>query len=598
MKKNILLFKEILDEIFYILDKKQKLQMLYVLFTIILSSAFELLGVTAILPFVQAIVSPENLMSNVYVKRVCKMIGINDYTSLLIFIGVGLIIVYISKNTFLIYANFVQTDFLTSMQKNLSIRMLDSYLSRPYSFFLDTSSETMRVGCLSSIVSFRDTIGDLLKLMTEVLTAVLIGVYLIYTDWFTALGTLAVLGIILIVMVFAFKPAVKKAGNYAKMADVERNQSISQAVEGIKDIIVAKRKAYFVKAFENAAEKARIGARTYTVLGDCPNRVTEGVCVSGIIGIVCIRLAIGDESMASFVPKLASFAMAAFKVLPSVGKIANVINSIVYNRPLEAEVFKNVHEVEKYNSVKEQIKELDYDESVSVYNKILADDFNICLENVEWRYSSQGKEILKGLSLEIKKGQSVGFIGASGAGKTTLVDIILGLFKPQAGEVTIDGVDIFSIPEVWSKLVGYVPQSIYLIDNTIRANIAFGMQEADDERVWKALEKANLKSFVESLPEKLDTLVGERGVKFSGGQRQRVAIARALYNEPEILVLDEATAALDNDSENVVMESIEELQGDVTLLIVAHRLTTIRNCDKIFEITNGVAIEKSKEDVL
>ena len=201
------------------------------------------------------------------------------------------------------------------------------------------------------------------------------------------------------------------------------------------------------------------------------------------------------------------------------------------------------------------------------------------------------------MSLTIYKGESIGLIGSSGAGKTTISDIILGLLKPQRGSVTINDYDVFSIPNVWSKLIGYVPQSIYLLDHTIRANVAFGIEDISDEKVWCALQKASLDRFVESLPNKLDTIVGERGVKFSGGQRQRVAIARALYYEPEILILDEATAALDNETETAVLESIESLQGSVTIIIVAHRLTTIRNCDKIFEITNGVAIERTKDEV-
>ncbi|SER55007.1 ABC-type bacteriocin/lantibiotic exporter, contains an N-terminal double-glycine peptidase domain [Butyrivibrio fibrisolvens] len=606
MKKNILLFKQIIDEIRYVLEDKQKRRLVYVFLTIVISSGLELLGVTAILPFVQAVVSPDQLFENAIIQKVCSMLGIKDNTGLLIAIGVALIVVYLVKNAYIIYSTYVQTDFLTSMQKQLSVRMLDSYLSRPYTYFLDTNSSVIRTGCLSSIVSFRDTIGALLTLATELLTTVLIGIYLIYTDWFTALGTILLITCILFAILILFKPAVKKSGKEAKASDVERNKSISQAVEGVKDIFVTKRKAYFVDSFCNAAERARVATRTYTVLSGCPNRITEAVCVSGIIGIVCIRLALGDENMVSFVPKLASFAMAAFKVLPSVGKIANCITSIVYNRPFEEEVYKNVHEAEKYNDrfKDKNIKLGSYDQiefdkpNDEMACKIGRSDFEINLDNIEWKYSNQEKPVLHNLSLNIKKGESIGFIGSSGSGKTTVSDILLGLLKPQAGSVTIADKDIFDMPYVWAKLVGYVPQSIYLIDDTIRANVAFGMKDVSDDKIWEALDKASLKDFVEKLPDKLDTIVGERGIKFSGGQRQRVAIARALYYEPEILILDEATAALDNETENAVLESIESLQGSVTLIIVAHRLTTIRNCDKIYEIKDGKAFEKDKKMVM
>ena len=609
MIKNFKLFKQIIDEINYILEKPQKRRLVFVFFTIVASSTLELLGVTAILPFVQAIVSPDQLMSNKYIKSCCQFFNIHNYRGLLVIVSLGIIMVYIFKNAFILYANYVQTDFLTSLQHKLSVKMLDSYLNRPYSFFLDTNSAVIRIGCLSSIVSFRDTIGTLLTLFTEVLTTILIGCYLIYADWFTALGTLFVLGIILVSMVVFFKPLVKKAGNTAKAADIERTKSISQAVEGIKDILVTRRKEYFVEAFDKAANDARIVTRTYTVLSDCPNRVTEGICVSGIIGIVCVRMIMGDEGMAYFIPRLASFAMAAFKILPSVGKIANGITSIVYNRPFESEVYKNICEAQEY----ERISSIDATENISPsfefdYERIDRNseesaleigrsDFVISLRGIEWKYRNQHDPVLRGLSLNINKGESIGIIGSSGAGKTTVTDIILGLLHPRKGEVTIDGRDIFCMPNTWARLVGYVPQSIYLIDDSIRANVAFGMRHHSDEKIWEALNKANLKEFVESLPNRLDTIVGERGVKFSGGQRQRVAIARALYCEPQILLLDEATAALDNETETAVLESIESLQGSITIIIVAHRLTTIRNCDKIFEITNGVAIERTKDEV-
>lgn len=312
------------------------------------------------------------------------------------------------------------------------------------------------------------------------------------------------------------------------------------------------------------------------------------------MGIACIRIMIGTN-LNTFVPVLGTFAVGAFRILPSISKISSRLNAIAFYRPCLQSTYDNLKEINEYD---EQYMPTLQQEHISLEKEI---SFQNCLEirNISWKYLNAKNNVLQNLSLTIHKGESVAFIGASGAGKTTLADVIMGLLEPQSGAVEVDGTDIFSIPHQWARTIGYVPQSVFLIDDTVRGNVAFGLKEENvfDDKIWAALEEAQLKEFIESLPLGLDTIVGERGVKFSGGQRQRIAIARALYENPDILVLDEATAALDTETENAVMESIDALQGFKTLIIVAHRLTTIRNCDKIYEIKDGIAVERSKADV-
>lgn len=273
------------------------------------------------------------------------------------------------------------------------------------------------------------------------------------------------------------------------------------------------------------------------------------------------------------------------------------LNNVVYYRPTAEAVSDELHAVEEYRQIidRQINKEVEEqsDEEYSFRDKVE-------VRNIRWKYPRSDKYVLQDVSITIEKGDSVALIGASGAGKTTLADVILGLLHPEGGAVSVDGIGIETIPRKWSRLIGYVPQVVFLVDDTIRNNIAFGLrqEEINDEMVWSALEQAQLKEFVQGLPNELNTIVGERGVKFSGGQRQRIAIARALYYNPDILVLDEATSALDNETESAVMESIEALQGHKTLIIVAHRLTTIRKCNKIYEITDGHAILREKEEVL
>ena len=298
----------------------------------------------------------------------------------------------------------------------------------------------------------------------------------------------------------------------------------------------------------------------------------------------------------AFVPKLGAFAMAAFKILPSIGKVSSRATTMAYSFPRLENVYHNVVEAKEYEKQREKyVKENIVNKNVEVSTEF---EQVLSINHVEWKYREQIKPVLENVTLEIRRGESIALIGESGSGKTTLSDIILGLLHPQKGSVYMDGIDVYGMPEEWAKVIGYVPQSVFLIDDTIRNNVAFGLKNVDDTDIWYALEQAQLKKFVESLPEGLDTMVGEQGIKFSGGQRQRVAIARALFSRPQILVLDEATAALDNETEAAVMEAIDALQGKMTLIIVAHRLSTIRNCDKIYEICNGRAELRKKVDIL
>lgn len=597
MGNNLQTLVRMLKQLNYILDKSQKKRAIWLLIVIVLSAGFELLGVTAILPFVEAAVSPEKVLQNSYVVQIAPVLGITNANTLLIFMGLGLILVYIVKNAFMLYANFAQFDFATRIQKELSVKMLHSYMSRPYTFFLNTNTSEVLRGCSSDTTCVYNVLDYLSTILSQILTVMMIGIFLIYTDPIIAVSVLCLMLVVLLCMVFFFKPTIKKAGQKNMDLLTLKNKILVQVTNGIKEIFVMQRKELFLDAYDESSDQSRKVQRTYNVLSSSPDRIVEGVCVSGIIGIVCLRLINDSTSMIDFIPKLAAFAMAAFKILPSVGKIANRMTGIIYNRPGLVNVYQNMLEADCYE---EKMKQYIDDKRGDVEQpENLEFQKQLSINHVFWQYENQNAPVLMDVQFTIQKGESIAFIGASGAGKTTLSDIILGLLQPTRGTVKMDGIDVYTIPMQWAHIVGYVPQSIFLMDDTVRNNIAFGLpiNTIEDKHIWDALEKAQLKDFVEKLPYGLDTIVGERGVKFSGGQRQRIAIARALYNKPEILVLDEATAALDNETETAVMESIDALQGQITMIIVAHRLTTIRNCDRIYEIKDGVAVEQSKADI-
>lgn len=594
MKGNFAAVKQIIQKLMHILSADQKRRAVVVLIVIIIGSGFELLGVSAVMPFLQAILTPETLMESKYLQPVIRFLGIETATGVLIMVGIGLILVYILKNAFMIFSNYVSYDYSTRIRKELTIKMLHSYMSRPYTFFLNVNMAEILRGCNEDIEGVYTMLSHSFTILAELLAAVLIACYIIYTEPLTAVAAVILILAVMMGIVLFFKPLMKRLGRTYMAAQAEKNKAIYQTVSGVKELYAMQRQDLFVKEYDAAADLVRKTQRNYEFVNNSPDRIVEGICLSGLIGIVLVRLLMGVD-MVTFVPKLGSFAMAAFKLLPSIGKISNRVTGIVYHKPRLDNVYNNILEAETYekeceeesrrrNRGQEIDNNIDFQEMVSV-------------DNIVWQYEGQTKPVLTDVSISIHKGESVALIGASGSGKTTLSDILLGLLTPERGSIYMDGIDIYTIPKIWARIVGYVPQSVFLIDDTIRNNVAFGLRDVDDADIWKALEQAQLKAFVETLPAGLDTIVGDRGIKFSGGQRQRVAIARALFNKPEILILDEATAALDNETEKAVMESIDALQGQITMVIVAHRLTTIRNCDSIYEIKDGKAVRRSKSEV-
>lgn len=593
MKKNIRNLLLIIKKLNYILDRNQKVKGVKVGVIIVLSSMLDLLGVTSILPFVQAVTAPQELMKKEYILFFLNLFGFTTATQMLVMIGCGIIVVYIIKNIFMIYSYYVTQDYSSSISMQLSIKMLSSYMLRPYTFFLDVNSAQIIRGCTSDANGIYIIMYQFILLVNECLSAIIIGIYLLYTDVFIA-GLVSILMIVVMLgMILLFKPIFKKVGKKYIVVATAKWKAINQNIMGAKEILVNHRQKAFEMEYIKAADEERRINRVKDTLAQSPDRIVEGICVSGIIGIVCIRLLMQDDNMVAFIPKLAAFAMAAFKIFPSIGKITSRLNTIVYQIPALDSVYNNLKTADEYLCRIEKTQQIECKEN----GRYLKNE--IVLSNVLWKYDNQKKFVLRDVNIQIKRGQSVGLIGASGAGKTTVSDIILGLLKPQSGSVTVDGVDIYSIKRQWAEVIGYVPQSVFLLDDTVRNNILFGLPlEDDDEKIWEALQQAQLKDFILSLPDGLDTVVGERGVKFSGGQRQRIAIARALYNNPEILVLDEATASLDNETESALMESIDELQGKITMIIVAHRLSTISKCDIVYEIKDGVAIKRNKEEII
>lgn len=571
--------------IYDIYTPQQRRGSVIVFLMLLIGSLLEMLGVYIIVPLVQVILLPESMLKSQSWQWLWQFLHVEDETGLVLWVSAGAVAVYIVKNAYMSFLSYYKNHFYRKVEKEISMRLMNSYLSREYTFHINTNTSVLLRSIVYDITGVSASMASIFTIIMESMSAVLIIIVLLTTDFGMAI-VLAISAIFaLLVIVATFHKIMKAEGKRAVTYSQLCLKAVNEAFNGIKDVMVTRRQAFFAESYNEAVSGKNKSNAAKNFASECPAYVIEGICITAFIVMLCVKSLTGVNG-AEFVSNAAAFAIAAFRILPSVGKITNNYNVIVYYQTMVEGVYQNIFEAKEFDENNEPVRISS--ENISAFHS------EIRLENVSWKYPNAEGYVIEGLNMVIPKGHAVGFVGASGAGKTTLADMILGLLPTMTGAIRMDGADIKSIPVTWSRTIGYVPQSVYLTDDTIRNNVAFGIEQEqiDDALVWKALQQAQLKTFVESLPQGIDTIVGERGIKFSGGQRQRVAIARALYYDPAILVLDEATSALDNETESAVMEAIESLQGHKTLIIVAHRLTTIKSCDEVYEIADGKAVKK------
>lgn len=597
MFSKLIILKEVLRKINTILTKEQKQKSIGAFVSIIISSILELLGVTIIVPFITAVMNPQTIMQNRFFLFIVDTLHIQvpSPSVTLITFGILLMFVYIIKNFGLIYSRYIQNSYQYNIQKDISVTMMNSYLNHPYEYFVNTNTSEIYRGIREDVIGFINIINVLLSCLAELLTAGLILCFILTMDFLTSVGLILIAVLCVVIIVFGCKNITARIGARQREVTLEQNKCIYQTFQSIKDIFVMQRKNFFLNIYEKSSEKQVGVQKIYLLILSIPERIIEVLVVCGIVAIVCIRILQGYAAEA-YISQLAAVAIACFRLLPTLNKLTGGASQLIYNMPCLNSVYDNIIEAREYVNKGNILTThaLNSDATPLAFNK----EIEIC--NITWQYANTDRNILEHLSLRIRKGESIALIGESGAGKSTLADIIMGLLNPQQGDILVDGQPIKQNLVQWSKLIGYVPQSVYLTDDTIRNNVAFGIpaDEINDENVWGALEQARLNEYIRELPHGLDTIVGERGIKFSGGQRQRIAIARTMYYDPEILVLDEATSALDDETEKAVMESIDSLQGRKTLIIIAHRLSTIQKCDKIYEVIDKTIVERNKEDVL
>lgn len=590
--------KQILTEILYIMNKQQKAHCILVLIVTLIGSLLECVGVSAIVPLVSVIQNPE-AMSTKYLSSISFLSDMN-YTQTVLFIGVLVIILYVVKNSFFIFLSWVRIKFSCKIQREMSVKILTSYLSRGYQFFLNTNYGELSRGVSGDTSSVYNVLISSFRIISDAATILMICIFMFVADWQMALSMIMLALLCLVLIYCIFRKSMYKSGVRFREFSSKAGQALVQAFQGAKDMVLLRKQGHFIKEFERYQIETQKEQCKQTVGSESPAYIIEGICITGIMCVICIKItSLGTSE--NFIAVLAAFAVGAFRVLPSLGKISSSLNALTTSLPSVNALYEQVLEAEEYaRKHPEAVIDIRNEEVETERADRVQFKHKLELKNITFRYNDELGDILKGINFIIKKGAAIALIGESGAGKSTLADIILGLLLPQTGSITMDDKKITDIPDAWAGIIGYVPQSVFLFDSTIKENVAFGVNEEDidTDRVLEALERAELMDYIESLPQGINTYVGDRGIRLSGGQRQRIAIARALYHRPEILVLDEATSALDNDTESAIMSAINALQGEITLIIVAHRLTTIRKCDTIYEVVDRQLVVRDKEEVL
>ncbi len=570
---------QILKRVYNILDVRQRKIIGALFLMMLLGAALETIGTSLVVPLITVAMNPSQVMENRYLRFVYELLGMKSPGSFLILLVAVLIAIFVIKNLYLYFMYRLQYRYVYRYQYRSAKSVFKLFVSKPYEFYLDSSTPLTLRHISSDVSGVYNLILTILQLSTELI--IFLALFILSMTLSTQMTLLmtAIILVILFVNKKVFGPILRRYGQEVVDNNALVTKWLMQAFNGMKETKVLNKEKYFVDQYDRSGDRlSRIQVEQMS-LSNIPRLSIETVVMVGILLMVGIFLGSGEDAVANL-SRIALLAMVAVRIMPSANRITQAMNNISYYEPCLTAVEKVLAEVhaegaESFYTSDEPVKALPFTREVR-------------LENISYRYPNTEVDILKDAELTIPIGASIGLIGPSGAGKSTAVDILLGLLKPQKGRITVDGTDISENLPGWYRNIGYVPQMMFMLDDTIRNNIAYGVlpEEVSEKRIWEVLEEAQMDEFVRGLPDGLDTGIGERGMRISGGQRQRIAIARALYNDPEIMIFDEATSALDNDTETAIMDAIERLHGKKTLIIVAHRLTTIEKCDAVFRVEN------------
>lgn len=547
---------------------------------IVIMALMETVGVASIMPFVSVLANPGIVEDNFYLSSVYKFFNFNSVDNFLFFLGIVVFVIFISTLAFRAFTLYAITRFSSMRVHTMACRLLAAYLRQPYEYFLGRNTADMAKSILSEINQVTTKVlMPLMKLIAGVMMAVAILLLLLVVEPMVSIGAAVLLGgFYTIVYVFS-RRVLHYIGEDRILANKERFILTSEVLNGIKELKLLGRDNAYMLRFEEPSKRYARHQATVTLISQLPRYAIQAVSLGGVVLMILYLLG-RHKDLENALPLIALFAFAGYRLIPAFQEVFGNIAQLRYGLPVLDSLYKDLtakQEFEKKITNKTNIR-LDL-------------SYQITIKDVTYRYPSSEKDALKNLNIIMPRGNSIGFVGRTGAGKSTTVDLILGLLTPTKGQILIDKIPLDSSNmRAWQDKIGYVPQSIYLSDDTVAANIAFGIDadSIDYKAVENAARIAHIHDYINlEMPDGYYTIVGERGVRLSGGQRQRLAIARALYHDPDVIIFDEATSALDNSTEAAIMEAIEELHGTKTIILIAHRLSTVRSCDRIFLLDNG-----------
>ncbi|MFC4735421.1 ABC transporter ATP-binding protein [Bacillus daqingensis] len=563
----------------FILDQRAKKKMALLLLLMVGAAVLETVGVGLMLPFVTIITDPQIIESNSILNNLYETLGFTAHSQFIIAASIALVSVFMLKNLYLTGYNYVQFRIILNQQVNISQKLLRSYLEKPYQFHIDKNSSELLRNINSEVPKlFQGVVLASMQLITELMVIFFILCLLLYTSSAATITAGAVLGLSIFTFFKVFRNKIGSLGIENQHVFGNMIKAVNESLGAAKMIKLMGKETHFVNRFTGFSQRNAKNDTYLKMLENTPRFFIETLLVITIIITMLLLIAQG-VSTSELIATMALFAMAAFRLMPSITRVMALTTQIRYNRPALNVV---AHDLTMLHSdadfvAKKEIKPFSLTGAIDV-------------QNITFSYPEQSTPALKNVSLTIPARSSIALIGHSGSGKSTLMDCLLGLLEPNSGKIMVDGNDINKNKQAWQTSIGYIPQTIYLMDDTITNNIALGETDSPEvkRKAMLALNKARLLDFVNALPNGMETNIGEGGAKLSGGQRQRLGIARALYHDPDIIFMDEATSALDNQTEAEIMQSINELKLEKTIIIIAHRLSTIEQCDEVYKLNNGV----------